>query len=328
MVRARKRVGFTLVELLVVIGIIALLISILLPALGKARKAALEAVCMSDLRQWGIGIAIYADQSHGYLPQKGPDGSAPSPSANFFGSPTSGVMGIDDPSVWFNAIPPMVNGKSYYQVLLDDYNGLTTAPIEGQHSIFMCPSAGPAETQGNNDVITNGYFMLNGVDSTGQLKTKTGFPAFAFKYNCSYVWNSKLTTSNSTGELPTIRMSALRPTSEIVVMTEKIINAGEYRDPVVQKWNVANPSVYLNNGNKINARGSNVNIGQSKADWTRFTARHRGGGFLLFADGHVAWFAWPEVQYPENQLPLNQNSDVNHYGKLRWSAIGPVNSGT
>jgi prepilin-type N-terminal cleavage/methylation domain-containing protein/prepilin-type processing-associated H-X9-DG protein len=63
------RSGFTLIELLVVISIIALLISILLPALGSARDAAIGIQCLSNQRSTGLGLFMYAqDQKREYLP--------------------------------------------------------------------------------------------------------------------------------------------------------------------------------------------------------------------------------------------------------------------
>ena len=64
----RKRAGFTLVELLVVIGIIAVLVGLLLPALTKARQEANSLSCMSNLRQIGIAMAGYAQANNGTYP--------------------------------------------------------------------------------------------------------------------------------------------------------------------------------------------------------------------------------------------------------------------
>lgn len=60
--------AFTLIELLVVIAIIALLVGILLPALGEARRAGRKAVCSSDLRQYGVGYATYGGDNKDRLP--------------------------------------------------------------------------------------------------------------------------------------------------------------------------------------------------------------------------------------------------------------------
>jgi len=64
----RRRSAFTLVELLVVIGIIALLISVLLPALNKAKQQANLIDCESRLRQMGQAMGIYVAENNGFLP--------------------------------------------------------------------------------------------------------------------------------------------------------------------------------------------------------------------------------------------------------------------
>src|SRR5438093_2545414 len=65
---SKPRRGFTLVELLVVIGIIAVLIGILLPVIGKARKQANTTACMAQLRSLGQTLAIYNSENRGSYP--------------------------------------------------------------------------------------------------------------------------------------------------------------------------------------------------------------------------------------------------------------------
>jgi prepilin-type processing-associated H-X9-DG protein len=106
-------------------------------------------------------------------------------------------------------------------------------------------------------------------------------------------------------------MSNLEPTSSVIVMIEKIMSPGEYTLPN------QNPT---NTGAEVNAAGNYINkLAQPKANWKRFTTRHRGGGMILFADGHVAWYSWTDVQPPVDPLDPN-DINANQPGKgLIWN---------
>lgn len=117
--------GFTLLELLVVSAIIALLLGILLPALGAARQQARCVVCLSNLRQWGMGVNLYAQEYRGFLPRRGNGWQ-----------PVSMIHRTDD---WFNALPGYFKSRTYYDLALD---GQIPRPGKGKaKTVWLCPEA-------------------------------------------------------------------------------------------------------------------------------------------------------------------------------------------
>ncbi len=64
--------AFTLVELLIVIGIISVLMSLLLPAISRSRDSATRVQCASNMRQWGQAYHQYANENQGFFPYDGP----------------------------------------------------------------------------------------------------------------------------------------------------------------------------------------------------------------------------------------------------------------
>ena len=118
--------AFTLIELLVVMAIVAILASLLLPSLSRAKTLSHGLACLNNLKQWGLATHLFAADHEDYLPKDGtPNG-------------TSTVEG------WYVDLPRTLGLRSY-----QDMPWRTNAALDPGRSLWIC-SANPRRSNGNN----------------------------------------------------------------------------------------------------------------------------------------------------------------------------------
>jgi len=203
------RRGFTLVELLVVIGIIALLISILLPSLAKAREQGIRTKCLANLRSLQTAVTMYANDSRQFVPATNWGGNQTTNGKMYAGwlYPTGpftspGVLGAGTATQFGNSgftgpVP---------ESLVEDGS---LWPYLKNREVYHCPGHVRDVIVGKTDTITS-YLMNGAMNGYGTNKT---YPITRFKSDNICFWEADERAGNAFNDGSSFPNESFLPTT-------------------------------------------------------------------------------------------------------------------
>jgi prepilin-type N-terminal cleavage/methylation domain-containing protein/prepilin-type processing-associated H-X9-DG protein len=287
--------GFTLVELLVVIGIISLLIGVLLPALNKARESARQSKCLNNMRQITIATITFAQEHKGWMP--GPAGTSFTKIDPLTGGIKSGAAVTDFPfadwicwqrkldpisggtnsgsadlNITYSALAPYLNAKLRVHTTPQEANQASAALDE----IYRCPSDNLASRKNAASAGTNPYRYSYSMNQlfTNPIKTPAPPPGMTFAPGQRF-------NSIFTGKISSIRYPSERVL--LICEDENTIDDGVFA-PSATNWN---------SGGAVNAVASRHELkyrnAASAANPTAVNENARGN--VSFSDGHAEFMS-------------------------------------
>ena len=245
------RRGFTLIELLVVIAVIAILASLLLPALAKAKDKAKQVSCVSNQRQWGLALQMYASDFNNGIPRDGMNSAG-----------TYGANDSQQPNAWFNLLPPLVGEQplsAYTATVPAGNNAQQNSQIlpfpGGVGKIYQCTGA---------QMMGNDFTQIDGDSPAGH--GTDGFFSYAMNIDLKH------------------NKPAYSPISSTCYPYPQMPKTTQIRRPVETVF-------MFDCAFSPTAEGNNpYNSTYPALRWRSYASRHNRGGNVVLVDGHVEYF--------------------------------------